>query len=62
MPWKIMENYSIKCFIKMLRCVMMMETITESWTYYVYVLLTLVPVYLAFQLIKFFGWELFVNN
>ncbi|XP_053950552.1 uncharacterized protein LOC129236857 [Anastrepha obliqua] len=40
----------------------MMENITESWTYYVYVLLTLVPVYLAFQLIKFLGWELFVNN
>ncbi|XP_030572807.1 uncharacterized protein LOC115771308 isoform X1 [Drosophila novamexicana] len=40
----------------------MTEEITGNWSYYVYISLTLVPVYLAFQLIKFLGWQLFVNN
>ncbi|XP_037938761.1 uncharacterized protein LOC119671940 isoform X2 [Teleopsis dalmanni] len=40
----------------------MTDNITESWLHYMIVIITLIPVYLAFQLLKFFGWELFVNN
>jgi len=40
----------------------MTEEITGDWSYYVYISLTLVPVYLAFRLIKSLGWQLFVNN
>ncbi|XP_037813075.1 uncharacterized protein LOC111678112 [Lucilia cuprina] len=40
----------------------MTDTITESWLYYVFVVLMLIPVYMLFKLLKFFGWELFVNN
>ncbi|XP_030242812.1 uncharacterized protein LOC115563647 isoform X1 [Drosophila navojoa] len=40
----------------------MTEEITGNWHYYVYISITLVPVYLTFQLIKFLGWQLFVNN
>ncbi|XP_032307942.1 uncharacterized protein LOC116655052 isoform X1 [Drosophila ananassae] len=40
----------------------MTEEITGNWGYYVYISLTLVPVYLAFRLIKSLGWQLFVNN
>ncbi|XP_033247288.1 uncharacterized protein LOC117187805 isoform X2 [Drosophila miranda] len=40
----------------------MTEEITENLSYYLYISLTLVPVYLAFRLIKTLGWQLFVNN
>ncbi|XP_037896083.1 uncharacterized protein LOC119641457 [Glossina fuscipes] len=40
----------------------MTDTITESWMYYIFVLLTLIPVYLLFKLLRFFGWKLFINN
>ncbi|XP_033237819.1 uncharacterized protein [Drosophila pseudoobscura] len=40
----------------------MTEEITNNWSYYLYISLTLVPVYLAFRLIKTLGWQLFVNN
>lgn len=35
---------------------------TEDWTYYFYISLTLLPVYFAFKLIQWMSWELFVNN
>ncbi|XP_035773435.1 uncharacterized protein LOC118456624 [Anopheles albimanus] len=34
----------------------------EDFAYYCYISLTLVPVYLAFKLVQWMGWELFVNN
>jgi Phosphatidylinositol N-acetylglucosaminyltransferase subunit Y len=34
----------------------------EDWTYYVYISLTVLPVFFAFRLIQWMGWELFVNN
>ncbi|XP_058977558.1 uncharacterized protein LOC109614121 [Musca domestica] len=40
----------------------MTDVITESWLYYVLVVLMLIPVYMLFTLLKFFGWKLFVNN
>ncbi|XP_055550179.1 uncharacterized protein LOC129732853 [Wyeomyia smithii] len=34
----------------------------EDLSYYVYITLTLIPVYLSFKLIQWMGWELFINN
>ncbi|XP_037051325.1 uncharacterized protein LOC119085148 [Bradysia coprophila] len=35
---------------------------TDHYSYYIYLLLTLLPVYLFFKLIQWFGWEVFINN
>lgn len=40
----------------------MTDEMTEHWTYYLYISLTLLPVYLGFKLLQWMGWELFVNN
>lgn len=34
----------------------------ESWSYYTFILLTLLPVFLVFRLLQWVGWALFVNN
>lgn len=38
------------------------DSMTEDWTYYVYVLLMLLPTYLFFKMWMWMGWELYVNN
>lgn len=38
------------------------DIMTEDWTYYIYILLTLLPVYLFFKLWMWMGWQLYVNN
>lgn len=38
------------------------DSMTGDWTYYVYVLLMLLPTYLFFKLWMWMGWELYVNN
>ncbi|XP_055683107.1 uncharacterized protein LOC129789982 [Lutzomyia longipalpis] len=36
--------------------------IIDGWSYYFYVIILIVPVYLAFKLLQWMGWSLFVNN
>lgn len=36
--------------------------ITEHWSYYIFITLTLLPVFLVFRLLQWTGWALFVNN
>lgn len=36
--------------------------VTEHWSYYVFITLTLLPVFLIFKLLQWTGWALFVNN
>lgn len=38
------------------------DIMTDDWTYYVYILLTLLPAYLFFKLWMWMGWQLYVNN
>lgn len=38
------------------------DIMTAHWTYYVYVLLMLLPTYLFFKMWMWMGWELYVNN
>lgn len=38
------------------------DIMTDDWTYYVYIVLTLLPAYLFFKLWMWIGWQLYVNN
>lgn len=38
------------------------DAMTDDWTYYVYIMLTLLPAYLFFKLWIWMGWQLYVNN
>lgn len=38
------------------------DIMTDDWTYYIYIMLYLLPVYLFFKLWMWMGWQLYVNN